>query len=67
MAAATGVGHRRRGGQGLEVEEFGHELGPRHTVDGRMVDLGDQPDLTAGQALDDVHLPRRLAGIGVGP
>ena len=58
-----------QGGQGSvtalpscgQVEQLGQHLGAGHTVDDRMVHLGDEPDHAVGDSLDDVHLPGRLS------
>ena len=44
-------------GVGLEVEELGQELGPRHAVDGGVVDLRHQTHVAVLEPLDDVASP----------
>ncbi len=46
---------------GREVEQVGHQVGAGHAVDGRVVHLGDEPDLAVIEAFDEVQLPQRAA------
>ena len=57
------LGHLACRGVGLEVEELGQQLGPRHAVDGGVVDLRHQTHVAVLEPLDDVHLPQRLGAI----
>ena len=46
-------------GHGGEVEEVDEQLGARHAVDRRMVDLAQQRHVAVVEALDHVDLPQR--------
>ena len=48
---------------GFEIEQHREQFGSRHPVDGRMVHLDDDPDITLGQSLHDPHLPQRSGPI----
>ena len=51
---------RRVGG---EVEQLAEELCAGDTVDGAVVDLGDEGEVAVLEALDDVHLPEGLLAV----
>jgi len=51
------------GGGRLDVEQVHQEVGTGGTVDGAVVDLGDDADATVLEALDDPHLPQRAIAV----
>jgi len=57
-SARHGVAGAGGGRVGFDVEQEPLELGSRHTVDGRVVDLDLDGDVPVGQALDEVELPQ---------
>ena len=55
----TSRGRRAR----LQVHAARHQVGRRHAVGQRVVDLAEHGDPAVGQALDEVHLPQRPAAV----
>jgi hypothetical protein len=46
-----------------EVEQQAEDLGARHAVDDRVMDLREHGDVARAQAADDVQLPQRLGAV----